>query len=300
MRNRIVGIVTALVVCGATAPAAVAALPVIYDSAYGLAQSSPTASPPGANDFACTPTAAHPRPVILVHGTFEDMANNWQALSPLLANDGYCVFALNYGSFGGSGAIGVYGTGYIEDSAAQLGAFVDKVLAATGANQVDIVGHSQGGMMPRYYMRFDDGAAKVHTLVGLAPSNHGTTLDGLFTLASHFPGSNAALADCPACAEQQAGSPFIVNLNAGGDTQSGVSYTVIESRNDEVVTPYTSAFLAGSNVTNITLQRQCPLDQGEHLSMAYDHIADADVLTALDPGHPQHPLCTPVAPITGG
>jgi triacylglycerol esterase/lipase EstA (alpha/beta hydrolase family) len=300
MRNRIVGIVTALVVCGATAPAAVAALPVIYDSAYGLAQSSPTASPPGANDFACTPTAAHPRPVILVHGTFEDMANNWQALSPLLANDGYCAFALNYGSFGGSGAIGVYGTGYIEDSAAQLGAFVDKVLAVTGANQVDIVGHSQGGMMPRYYMRFDNGAAKVHTLVGLAPSNHGTTLDGLFTLASHFPGSNAALADCPACAEQQAGSPFIVNLNAGGDTQSGVSYTVIESRNDEVVTPYTSAFLAGSNVTNITLQRQCPLDQGEHLSMAYDHIADADVLTALDPGHPQHPLCTPVAPITGG
>ena len=89
-------------------------------------------------------------------------------------------------------------------------------------------------------------------------------------------------------------------LNGGGDTESGVGYTVIESRNDEVVTPYTSAFLAGSNVTNITLQRQCPLDQGEHLSMAYDHIADADVLTALDPAHPRHPLCTPVAPVTGG
>jgi triacylglycerol esterase/lipase EstA (alpha/beta hydrolase family) len=302
VRNRIVSISIALVVCGTTAaaPAAAAPLPVIYNSAYGLAHSSPTASPPGANDFACKPSAAHPRPVILVHGTFEDMANNWQALSPLLANDGYCVFALNYGSFGGSGAIGVYGTGYIEDSAVQLGAFVDKVLAATGANQVDIVGHSQGGMMPRYYLRFDNGAAKVHTLVGLAPSNHGTTLDGLFTLASHFPGSNAALADCPACAEQQAGSPFMEKLNAGGDTESGVSYTVIESRNDEVVTPYTSAFLAGSSVTNITLQDQCLLDQGEHLSMAYDHIADADVLTALDPGHPQHPLCTPVAPVSGG
>ena len=203
MRNRIVGIVAALAVCGATAPAAAASLPVVYNSAYGFAHSSPTASPPGANDFACKPTAAHPRPVILVHGTFEDMANNWQALSPLLSNNGYCVFALNYGSFGGSGSIGVYGTGYIESSAAQLGAFVDKVLAATGASRVDIVGHSQGGMMPRYYMRFDNGAAKVHTLVGLAPSNHGTTLDGLFTLSSYFPGSNAALADCPACAEQQ-------------------------------------------------------------------------------------------------
>ena len=300
MRNRIVGIVAALAVCGATAPAAAASLPVVYNSAYGFAHSSPTASPPGANDFACKPTAAHPRPVILVHGTFEDMANNWQALSPLLSNNGYCVFALNYGSFGGSGSIGVYGTGYIESSAAQLGAFVDKVLAATGASRVDIVGHSQGGMMPRYYMRFDNGAVKVHTLVGLAPSNHGTTLDGLFTLSSHLRGSNAALADCPACAEQQTGSAFMNKLNAGGDTQSGVNYTVIESRNDEVVTPYTSAFLTGSNVTDITLQQQCPLDQGEHLSMAYDHIADADVLTALDPGHPQHPLCTPVAPVIGG
>ena len=58
---------------------------------------------------------------------------------------------------------------------------------------------------------------------------------------------------------------------------------MIESENDEVVTPYTSAFLAGPNVTNILLQNQCALDQGEHLSMPYDHIADADVLTALDP-----------------
>ena len=34
--------------------------------------------------------------------------------------------------------------------------------------------------------------------------------------------------------------------------------------------------------------------------MAYDHIADADVLNALDPAHPVAPACTPVAPIIGG
>jgi triacylglycerol esterase/lipase EstA (alpha/beta hydrolase family) len=300
MRRRIVGIVAGLLVCSATTPAVAASLPVIYNSAYGFAHSSPTASPPGANDFACEPSAAHPRPVILVHGTFEDRANNWQALSPLLADNGYCVFALNYGSFAGSGSIGVYGTGYIEKSATQLAAFVNKVLSATRATRVDIVGHSQGGMMPRYYMRFRNGAVKVHTLVGLAPSNHGTTLDGLFTLSSHFPGSNAALAGCPACAEQKRGSAFMKGLNARGDTERGVHYTVIQSANDEVVTPYTSAFLVGPGVTDITLQRQCPLDQGEHLSMAYDHIADADVLTSLDPKHPKHPACAPVAPILGG
>ena len=306
MRKCLIGIVAAILTAAFSAPLASAqtSYPVIYNGLYGYSHVSSTASPPGANNWSCKPSAAHPRPVILVHGTFGDMSDSWQALSPLLANNGYCVFALNYGSYNGSGSFGVYATGPIETSAAQLETFVNKVLSATGARQVDIVGHSQGGMMPRYYMKFDGGAAKVHTLVGLAPSNHGTTLDGLFTLASYFPGANATLADCPACAEQEAGSPFMQKLNSGGDTLSGVHYTVIESENDEVVTPYTSAFLtnssSGSTVDNITLQQQCAADQGEHLSMPYDHIADADVLTALDPSDPQTPACTPVAPVVGG
>ena len=301
MQRILAALATASLGLALAATAAQGELPVIYNSALGFAQSSPTASPPGANNFSCKRSRAHPRPVILVHGTFEDMSNNWQALSPLLANSGYCVFALNYGSFDGSGELGIYATGEIAHSAEQLSSFVDRVLAATHASKVDLVGHSQGGMMPRYYLRFLGGAAKVHTLVGLAPSNHGTTLDGITTLGSFFPGSSGFLASlCPACEEQEAGSAFLSNLNAGGDTVRGVKYTVIESANDEVVTPYTSAFLAGKSVTNILLQSQCTLDQGEHLSMAYDHIADADVLTALDPTHPVTPACTPVLPVLGG
>jgi triacylglycerol esterase/lipase EstA (alpha/beta hydrolase family) len=302
MRHRVIAAFAfALVMLALTAPGALAGqLPVIYNGIYGLAHASPTASPPGANNWSCKPSSAHPDPVILVHGTFEDMADNWQALSPLLYDNGYCVFAFNYGSYNGSGAFGIYGTGEIGHSARQLSHFVDRVLAATGAQKVDLVGHSQGGMMPRYYLKFLGGASDVNTLVGLAPSNHGTTLDGIFTLAGYFPGSNVFLADCPACKEQEAGSSFLTKLNAGGDTVAGVNYTVIESRNDEVVTPYTSAFLTGPNVTNITLQDQCSLDQGDHLSMAYDHIADADVLNALDPVHPVQPACTPVLPVSGG
>jgi len=302
MRHRVVIAVAFAVVTLAftAAPALAGQLPVIYNGVYGYSQSSPTASPPGANNWSCKPSAAHPDPVILVHGTFENMADNWQALSPLLYDNGYCVFALNYGSYDGSGSVGVYATGEIGQSAQQLSAFVNQVLSTTHARKVDLVGHSQGGMMPRYYLKFLGGASKVNTLVGLAPSNHGTTLDGIFTLSSYLPGSNAFLTDCPACEEQEAGSPFLTKLNAGGDTVPGVNYTVIESKNDEVVTPYTSAFLSGSNVHNITLQQQCPLDQGEHLSMAYDHIADADVLTALDPADPQHPACSPVLPVSGG
>jgi hypothetical protein len=105
MRKWLVCFVAVVLVCIAAASAATAApLPVIYNGAYGFAHASPTASPPGSNDFSCKPTAAHPRPVILVHGTFEDMSDNWQALSPLLYNNGYCVFALNYGAYNGSGS----------------------------------------------------------------------------------------------------------------------------------------------------------------------------------------------------
>ncbi|MDX6627382.1 MAG: hypothetical protein QOE56_2371 [Solirubrobacterales bacterium] len=289
------------IVFAADAGAASAKLPVIYNGALGYAHTSPSESPPGANDWSCRPSAAHPRPVVLVHGTFADMSNSWQALSPLLYNHGYCVFALNYGAYNGSGAIGVYGVGDIPTSAEQLAAFVDKVLATTGAGEVDVVGHSQGGMMPRYYLKHLGGAAKVGALVGLSPSNHGTTLNGLFTLAKFFPGAEAFTGSlCPACAQQSAGSVFLTELNSGAETVPGVDYTVIQTRYDEVVTPYTSAFLSGPDVTNIDLQGQCPLDLGEHLSMPYDHIADADVLTALDPAHPMHPLCTPIAPVIGG
>jgi triacylglycerol esterase/lipase EstA (alpha/beta hydrolase family) len=301
MRRFISVFAVVMAMLGLGASAASADLPVIYNGVYGYAHVSPTASPPGANDWSCKPSAAHPRPVVLVHGTFADMSDSWQALSPLLKNNGYCVFALNYGPYAGSGAIGVYGTGEIRNSAQELNAFVDKVRAATGAAEVDIVGHSQGGMMPRYYLKFLGGAAEVHTLVGLSPSNHGTTVDGIGLLARFFPGgAQFTGALCPACEEQIVGSAFLAELNSGGDTVPGVDYTVIQTRYDQVVTPYTSAFLSGSSVKNVLLQNQCVLDLGDHLSMPYDHIADADVLTALDPAHPRSPFCTPILPTSGG
>jgi triacylglycerol esterase/lipase EstA (alpha/beta hydrolase family) len=278
-------------------------LPVNYDfsTAFAATVNSPTTPPPGANNFSCKPTASHPYPVILVHGTVENMDDNWQAASPILANNGYCVFAFNYG--GSSPGADFQGTGEIAASAGQLASFVADVLAATGASKVDLVGHSQGGMMPRYYINFLGGAPYVNALVALAPSNYGTTLDGLTTLFSDLGAAsliNGALSgSCEACVEQEQGSSFLANLNAA-PTVPGVQYTVIESRDDEVVTPYTNAFLpTASNVTNTLVQNQCPLDATDHLEIAYDPVALADMLNALDPAHPVRVPCMVVLPLTG-
>ncbi|MEU9269690.1 alpha/beta fold hydrolase [Streptomyces sp. NPDC048251] len=258
------------------------------------ADSTATASSSGWNDYRCKPSAAHPRPVVLVHGTFGNSVDNWLALAPYLTVRGYCVFSVDYGQLPGVPFFN--GLGPIDKSAAQLSTFVDKVLAATGAAEADLVGHSQGGMMPRYYLKFLGGAAKVNALVGIAPDNHGTTLSGLANLLPYFPGAEDLLsAATPGLADQVAGSAFLTKLNAGGDTVAGVRYTVIATRYDEVVTPWRTQYLSGSDVRNVLLQDLCPVDLSEHLAIGlFDRIAFHEVANALDPAHATATTCASV------
>lgn len=152
----------------------------------GAAQAA-SAPSSGWNNWSCKPSAAHPRPVVLVHGTFGNSVDNWLGFAPYLVHRGYCVYSLDYGQLPGVPFFN--GLGPIDKSAGQLDVFVDKVLAATGSAKTDIIGHSQGGMMPRYYLKFLGGAGKVNALVGLAPDNHGTTLLGFTKLLPYFPGA---------------------------------------------------------------------------------------------------------------
>ncbi|MCX5260833.1 alpha/beta fold hydrolase [Streptomyces canus] len=258
--------------------------------AAGIAQAAQAPSS-GWNDYTCKPSAAHPRPVVLVHGTFANSVDNWLALAPYLENRDYCVFSFDYGQL--SGVPLFYGLGPIDKSAEQLKTFVDKVLAATGAPETDLVGHSQGGLMPRYYLKFLGGAAKVNALVGIAPDNHGTTLSGITNLLPYFPGIQDLLTThTPALADQVVGSPFLTKLNEGGDTVPGVKYTVLATKYDEVVTPYRSQFLSGSGVHNVLLQDLCALDLSEHVAIGlFDRIAFHEVANALDPAHATPTTC---------
>ncbi len=295
---------TVLALVASSVPAQAASLPLQGEASAFLNSTfvwNYGAAPAGAN-ARCTPSSAHPYPVILTEGTFGSMYNSFGAISPDLVNNGYCVYAFNYGQT--IPFSGFYAMGDIAASAAQLSAEVSKVLAQTGASKVDIVGWSQGGMMPRYYINNLGGASKVNMLVGFAPSNYGTNLDGVVNLIADFGALGVATAllsvTCTACAEQFQGSSFLTSLDQV-PTVASVRYVVIETAYDDVVTPYGNAFLpAAANVQNITLQSQCPQDRSDHISIPYDSNALQDMINALGPDSPGfQPSCATVGPIIG-
>lgn len=283
-----------------------------FNEGLAWALRDPLAAPVGANNWACRPTVAHPEPVILAHGVLANMADTWQAVSPSLVNAGYCVFALNYG--GAFPTSFFNGTNPIERSAIdEFGPFVDRVLASTGAIQVDLVGHSEGTVMPRYWQRYGrsvrlNGRPKIRHFVGIAPATGGSTFYGLTPLVDLLGLRGTIAAACGACAQFIPGSDLIEALRDpaprpgqqfSGETQPGVSYTMLATRFDNIVMPYRSGFLQQPGPRNITIQDVCPLDYSDHLGMVYDPITIQLVLNALDPQHPVVPPCFWVPPVFG-
>ncbi|GAB0103155.1 alpha/beta fold hydrolase [Nocardia sp. JMUB6875] len=258
----------------------------------------PDAAPQGANDFGCKPTAEHPRPVVLAHGTDSSAYSDWSGIGALLSQAGICVFAPNYGGRPGKDT---YGTEDVWESSAQIGAFVDQVLAATGATQVDLVGFSQGASVTRYWINKLGGAPKVGQWIGLASPSYGGVMYGLVPIADAVPGiyKLVEMGSSLAAVQQAAGAPFIRDLNAGGDTVPGVKYTTIGSRVDEMIQPNTNIALRGEGATNIVLQDLCSEDLTGHFHLVYDPFVQRLVVNLLDPGHPVTAACVPVALGTG-
>lgn len=250
------------------------------DAGISLAMDHPQAPPAGANRGDCR-SAAHRWPVVLINGTFTVMQSSFAALAPHLANAGYCVYAFNYGLPYDGAFVGAVGP--VELAAKTLAGFVESVRAQTGAERVDLVGYSLGGMLAEYYLKFLDGARYVRALVALSPTTHGTTFgnrvpsDG----SQELGGIIGAL--CQACTDQLAGSPIIKRLDDGPIAQPGVRYTVIETRHESVVTPIGSSFIHEPGVVNQYVQSWCPQDTVDHANLTYDNVVFRLVENALDP-----------------
>ena len=267
-----------------------------------FAAASPDPAPAASNDWDCRPSNAHPRPVVLVHGLSASQGTNWGYMSPRIAAAGYCVFSLTYGR--DSRLESIPGLPYtpggvvrMQQSSKQLKAFVARVLAKTGARKVDLVGHSEGTVMPRWYLEKRGGKRFVKRFVALTPLWRGTEIGGaafLRDIAGPY-GFAEPLIDivgsfCGSCPQFVRGSSYLNELNKDGEAVEGIRHTNIVTVTDELVIPYTSGLMVDGG-RNIVLQEICPTDLSEHGAVAADPVVLQLILNALKPRSARTIVC---------
>jgi triacylglycerol lipase len=150
-----------------------------------------------------------PRPVIVLHGYAMNRANFFP-LAYRLARAGLGpIYGFEYWTLGRVAA-----------GARQLGWFVDHVREATGAPAVDLIGHSMGGVVARYYVTLHGGDAHVKNVVTLGSPHGGTDVSNI---SIGHPGRELLL-----------GSKLLTRL-AHAPPPRSTRFTVIWSRADALV-----------------------------------------------------------------
>ena len=270
--------------------------------AGGAAAAPPASAAPssGFNDWNCRPSAAHPEPLLLLHGLGGNGPGNYATLGPYLASLGYCTYSPTYGEEFPPFPVG--GLVSITQSSQEIAGVLDHILATSGAAKVDIIGHSEGGFQSLYIPKVLQYSNKVARVVAIAPPTHGTTFAGLVDVAGLL-GIRSQVDfvlntfGCPACDELITDGSAVAALNNGPIAQSGVAYTIIASRSDELVTPTSTAFVNEAGVHNEYVQDSCPLDVVGHVGLAFDGDVARMVANALDPAHTAPVVCTVGAPL---
>jgi triacylglycerol lipase len=168
------------------------------------------------------------------------------------------------------------GTGDLAEAADALGEAADAALARTGAESVDVVGYSAGGVVARLWVA-DGGAAVARRVVTLGSPHHGT---GLADLAV-----DVAPGQCPlGCLQLGSASEVLARLNAGDETPDGPTWVSIWTTQDRTVTPPDSARLDGA--LNLPVQSVCAQAQITHGDLPRAPLVQAMVLAQLAPGDP--------------
>ncbi|MFE5687536.1 MULTISPECIES: lipase family alpha/beta hydrolase [unclassified Streptomyces] len=139
------------------------------DEATYLTESGTLPGPGAHSDNTCSARLPAPEskpPVLLLHG-FIDNRSVFVLLRRSLAQHGrHHVESLNYSPL----------TYDIRTAAALLARHVEEICERTGHDRVDIVGHSLGGLIARYYVQCLGGDLRVRTLVSLGTPHSGTTV----------------------------------------------------------------------------------------------------------------------------
>ena len=274
--------------------AALGALVVGMAPARGEEPADPPFSVPAAALEAaldCPAAFEHPErePVLLVHGTFTrgDEQYNWN-YRDLLDGRGFDVCSITYPD---------RGLGDMQVSAEYVAYALQEIHARSGS-LVDMVGHSQGGLMPRWALKWWPSArAATDDFVMIAAPNHGTAVAERAD-QSPFPTPEVFW-------QFDSGSAFIAALNANDETPGEVSYSSIYSLFDELVQPATPEPTAAldlgredANTRNVLIQDHCPLRAVDHLSSGTTDVAVAAlVLDALTQPGPTDPIRAGLTPL---
>jgi pimeloyl-ACP methyl ester carboxylesterase len=223
-----------------------------------------------------TATSPH-KPVLFVPGTGASPADyewNWgRALRQ--AQRPYCMLALPNKSVDNI------------DISAQYTVFAVRTLHARTGKKVDIIGHSQGGLSPRFALRFWPGIRPlVDDVVSLATPNHGS-----------FASNGSCIAPCkPAVRQMMINSALVQAVNSWQETFAGVSYTQVFTTFDELVLPSavgnnSSSLTTGNGQrTNVAVQQICSGDTSEHMMVGTtDPVAYRLGIDAVDHPGPANP-----------
>lgn len=227
----------------------------------GAAMSDDSLGLPGLVNVSCENT--NYSPVVLVHGTFANARRAYSTVAPILKEDGFCLYALNYGRQGG---YGVNGTADIQASLSEVTEFIDTVLQNTGAKKVSVIGHSKGGLLAFLASNTPELADRIDRIIAVAPSLRGTNLIPPRISSVH----------CPACVQLGSGSDFMKDLQHRKLNPGGLRALVIATKDDLVVTPVESQFLDEPGVTNIYLQDRFPNLRASHSGLL--HVPQAVAL----------------------
>ncbi|MFF1719005.1 esterase/lipase family protein [Streptomyces sviceus] len=162
--GRLAGVSLALLKATALEVAILAGHLLLYPSGITQERRSPLpALPAPENGAAQLPTEAKP-PVVLLHG-FIDNRSVFVLLRRSLAQHGrQQIESLNYSPL----------TCDIRTAAELLGRHIEGICERTGSERVDVVGHSLGGLIARYYVQRLGGDSRVRTLVTLGTPHSGT------------------------------------------------------------------------------------------------------------------------------
>ena len=189
-------------------------------------------------------------PVLLVHGTGVNRRLNFEwNYWPALIREGFAVCWVELPNAALSD---------IQIASEYVARGVEVMHARTGED-IDVLGHSQGGLVPRWAIKWFASGDHVDDYVGLASPNHGTAVADSFVLGC-----------MEACWQMKTTSNFIHHLNAGDETPGDTDYTNIYTTTDELVQPTGTQALEGG--TNILIQDVCPGRPIDHAGIAADEV----------------------------